>query len=193
LPEKATDDYQRNGTTTLFAAFGGSHRHGHRPVLPTSRQGLIPRLPQEGRPRLRSASSTWCATTSATTSTLISPAGWRKSQGSHCISPQPQEILAQPGGGVLQHHHRQAIRRGSFDGSRNSPPPSRPSSLDGTTTATPSTRPKPPLKPSTPYRNISHGFRCRTQVGARRTERSEAPPLRSHVTYDQMKSTGEPS
>jgi len=52
LPEKATDDYQRNGTTTLFAAFGGGHRHGHRPVLPTSRQGRIPRLPQEGRPRL---------------------------------------------------------------------------------------------------------------------------------------------
>jgi hypothetical protein len=72
LPKKATHDYQRNGTTTLFAAFGGGHRHGHRPVLPTSRQGRIPRLPQEGRPCLRSASSTSCATTTTPTSTLIS-------------------------------------------------------------------------------------------------------------------------
>ncbi len=72
LPEKATHDYQRNGTTTLFAAFGGGHRHGHRPALSTSRRGRIPRLPQEGRPRLGFASSTWCATTTTPKSTLIS-------------------------------------------------------------------------------------------------------------------------
>ncbi len=49
LPEKATHDYKRNGTTTLFAALEVATGQGHRPVLRPARQGRVPGLPQEGR------------------------------------------------------------------------------------------------------------------------------------------------
>ena len=39
LPEKATHDYVRHGTTTLFAALGGRDREGHRRLLPAAPLG----------------------------------------------------------------------------------------------------------------------------------------------------------
>ena len=39
LPEKATHDYLRHGTTTLFAALGGRHREGDRRLLPAAPLG----------------------------------------------------------------------------------------------------------------------------------------------------------
>jgi transposase len=48
LPEKATHDYKRNDTTTLFA----SDRQGHRRVLRPARQSRVPELHEAGRARL---------------------------------------------------------------------------------------------------------------------------------------------
>jgi len=44
-----TYDYKRNGTTTLFAAFGRAHRQGDRPV-PAPARG-VPEVPTQDRPR----------------------------------------------------------------------------------------------------------------------------------------------
>ena len=57
LPEKATHDYKRNGTTTLFAALEIATGQGDRPVLRPARQGRVPRLHEEGRPRLPAVQS----------------------------------------------------------------------------------------------------------------------------------------
>ena len=91
LPEKATHDYKRNGTTTLFAALEVAtgkvtdpcyDRHGKAEFgdfLKTGRQGL---------PAPRSCTSCW--TTTTPTSTPRSTPGWRRTRGSPCTSPRPQ-------------------------------------------------------------------------------------------------------
>ena len=90
LPEKATHDYQRNGTTTLFAALEVAtgkvtdrcyDRHGKAEFLDflkTGRQGL-PAPPAARR----------AATTTTPTSTTRSTPGWPRTPGSRCTSPRP--------------------------------------------------------------------------------------------------------
>jgi hypothetical protein len=46
LPQRATHRHDH-----AVRRAGGGHRQGHRPVLRAARQGRVPRLPQEGRPR----------------------------------------------------------------------------------------------------------------------------------------------
>jgi transposase-like protein len=91
LPERATHDYKRNGTTTLFAALEvatGSvldrcyDRHGKAEFL-----DFLNRSP---RPT-RAASCTSCWTTTTPTSTTTSTSGWPNTHGSHCTSPRPAD------------------------------------------------------------------------------------------------------
>ena len=51
LPEKATHDYVRHGTTTLFAALGGRDRQGHRRLLRAAPQRRVPATSSSRSPR----------------------------------------------------------------------------------------------------------------------------------------------
>ena len=80
LPEQATHDYQRNGTTTLFAALQIAtgtvtdrcyERHGKAEFLGFSRSWPGP---------TRVAACTWSATTTTRTNTPTSTLGWPKTR-----------------------------------------------------------------------------------------------------------------
>jgi hypothetical protein len=88
LPEKATHDYKRNGTTTLFAALevvtgtvtGRCYgRHGRASSSTSSSSSPRP---------TRAASFTSCSTTTTPTSTTTSTGGSPGTRGSHCTSPR---------------------------------------------------------------------------------------------------------
>src|SRR3954465_1077458 len=88
LPEKATHDYKRNGTTTLFAALELAtgqvldrcyERHGKAEFLDSSRPSRV---------LTRAASCTWCSTTTTPTSTTTSSGGSPSTPASHSPSPR---------------------------------------------------------------------------------------------------------
>ena len=91
LPEKATHDYKRNGTTTLFARW----RSRPAPSLTaattaTARPSSWTSSSSSPRPT-RAAGCTSCSTTTTPTSTTTSTAGWPSTPGSRCTSPRPQD------------------------------------------------------------------------------------------------------
>jgi len=142
----STRDYQRNGTTTLFAALEVAT--GKSPTAAMTGTAK-PSSSTSSRPSpgpTRAASCGWYAITTTPTSTPTSTPGWPKTHGSPCISSQ-HRVLAQPRRGVLLHHH----------------PPSKPPRIprqrqrthhrqsltslpDGSSAATRSCGPRPPTK-----------------------------------------------
>ena len=81
LPEKATHDYQRNGTATLFAALEIAtgkvtdrcyERHGKAEFWTSSRPSPVP---------TPGGNCMWCATTTTPTNTPTSTHGWSKIRG----------------------------------------------------------------------------------------------------------------
>jgi hypothetical protein len=182
----------RQAPEPLAARGSDVHRHGHRPVLPTSRQGRIPRFPQGRSP-----------------APIAPPAPRRMRQ-----IPDPQDADVT---GWLAKNPRIALHFTPTSGDPGStwlkcssasspgrPSAAAPSTAQGTHHRHPDLhhrleRPLPPLRLDQNRRRNPQlvtgvffaDLRCRTQVGARRTERSEGPAIRSHVTCDRMKSTGE--
>ncbi len=163
LPEKATHDYKRNGTTTLFAALEVAtgkvtdhcyDRHGKAEFLDflkTGRQGLPAR-----------ASCTSWSTTTTPTSTPTSTPGWPSNPRItlHFTPTSGSWLnLVEVFFGIIT---RQAIRRGTFDQRQaTSSPRSAPSSTAGTTAATRSPGPRPPTR-SCPTPPASTNFRRAT-------------------------------
>ena len=104
LPEKATHDYVRHGTTTLFAALQVATgkvtdacypRHTHAEFLAFLKQvaKAYPRVPL-----------TWWPTTTPPTNTRPFKPGWPSTAGADAFHPDLR-IVAQPGRGVLRHHY----------------------------------------------------------------------------------------
>jgi hypothetical protein len=90
LPEKATHDYKRNGTTTLFAALEVATGTITDRCYATARPSSWTSSSSSPR-RTRAAGCTSCSTTTTPTSTTISTAGWPSTPGSRCTSPRPQD------------------------------------------------------------------------------------------------------
>src|SRR3954452_14964436 len=90
LPAKATHDYKRNGTTTLFAALEvATGSVLDRCDDPTARPSSWTSSNRSRAPT-RVASCTSCSTTTTPTSTTTSTSGWPSTPGSPCTSrPRP--------------------------------------------------------------------------------------------------------
>ncbi len=89
LPEKATHDYKRNGTTTLFAALNSPPERSPTPATTgTAKPSSWTSSKKSPGPSAASCGS-W-STTTTPTSTQRSTPGWRSIRGSRCTSPPPQ-------------------------------------------------------------------------------------------------------
>ena len=91
LPEKATHDYIRHGTTTLFAALEVATGRVEQALSAAAPPPGVPDLPQAGGQGLPAAAScTWWWTTTPPTNTPPCAPGWRATRGSPCTSPRPR-------------------------------------------------------------------------------------------------------
>ena len=121
LPEKATHDYKRNGTTTLFAALEVAtgavtdrcyDRHGKAEFLTSSSSSRRP-IRDEAARRARQLPHPQAHT---------STGGWPGTPGSHCTSPRPR-LLDEPRRGVLRIITRQRSPRLTASLPRRCDPP----------------------------------------------------------------------
>ena len=180
LPEKATHDYVRHGTTTLFAALEVATgkvtdacypRHRHEEFLRFLRQvaKAYPRVElhivaDNYATHKHPAVQAWLAKNPRITMHFTPTSGsWLNMV----------EIFF----GIIT---RQAIRRGTSPASRTSSPPSRPSSTAGTNAASPSPGPRPPTRssPKQPAVKEHHSRDTRTSRGwatATHCERDSGP------------------
>jgi hypothetical protein len=127
LPEKATHDYRRNGTTTLFAALEVAtgkvtdqcyDRHGKAEFLDFLKKVA------KAYPRRQAARGGGQLPHPQTRRDQRS--GWPRTRASRCTSPRPR-VLAQPRRGVLRDHHPTGHPpRHPSTASRNSSPRSGP-------------------------------------------------------------------
>jgi transposase len=146
LPEKASHDYVRHGTTTLFAALEVAtgkvtdachERHTHAEFLAFLKRvaKAYPRVPlhvvaDNYATHKHPAVQAWLAKHPRVRMHFTPTSGsWLN--------------LVEVFFGII---NRQAIRRGRSPRSRTSSPPSKPSSTPGTTAANPSCGPRPPTK-----------------------------------------------
>ena len=92
LPEKATHDYVRHGTTTLFAALEVATGKVTDACYPRHRHERVPALPQAGRQGLPAgASCTWSCDNYATHKHPDGPGlAGPATRGSRCTSPRPR-------------------------------------------------------------------------------------------------------
>ena len=93
LPEKATHDYVRHGTTTLFAALEIATGKVTDACYPRHRSDEFLRFLKQvakayPRVKLHLVSTSW--TTTPPTSTPPSRPGWPATRGSRCTSPRPR-------------------------------------------------------------------------------------------------------
>jgi len=90
LPEKATHDYVRHGTTTLFAALEVATGRSSSCANPdTATRNSCGSSSRSRRPT-RGWNFMWCATTTPPISIRRSTRGWRATRGSPCTSPPPR-------------------------------------------------------------------------------------------------------
>ena len=93
-PERATHDYKRAGTSSLYAALDISHRQGDRPLHTRHRaiefKKFLQTLDREVPAELESTS---CSTTPQPTRRRRSNDGWPRTPASSCTSPRPQSWL----------------------------------------------------------------------------------------------------
>ena len=148
LPEKATHDYKRNGTTTLFAALEIAtgkvtdacyDRHGKAEFVDFLKK-VARAYP---RRRLHIVLDNYHTHKHAEINR-----GWQSTPASTCTSPRPRD----PGSTWSRSSSGSSPARRSAaahsTASRNSSPRSAPSSTAGTTAATPSSGPRPPTTSS---------------------------------------------
>ena len=89
LPEKATHDYVRHGTTTLFAALEIATGKVTDACYPRHRHEEFLRFLKKVAKAYPRASCTSSPTTTPPTSTQTSRPGWPGTRGSRCTSPRP--------------------------------------------------------------------------------------------------------
>ena len=149
LPEKATHDYRRNGTTTLFAALEVATGKVV-DVLRPARQGRVPRLPQDRRQGLS-------APRAARGAGQLPHPQTRRDQRLADEAPADHAALHPDLGSWLNLVEvffgiitKRAIRRGSFDSVKELVAAIRTFIEAGTSAATPSSGPRPPTRSSPP-------------------------------------------
>ena len=104
LPEKATHDYVRHGTTTLFAALEVATGRVEQACLPRHRhQEFLAFLKQVAKAYPRE-SCTSCATTTPPTSTPPSRRGWPQPPDHPALHPDVG-VVAEHGRDLLRDHH----------------------------------------------------------------------------------------
>jgi len=114
LSEKATHDYVRHGTTTLFAALELELDESLRPaVRGTATRSSWAFLKQVGKPT-RGGASRRVRQLRHPQATRACRLGWTRNPRITVALHADIRVLAQHGRDLLRDHHRQAIRRGTF-------------------------------------------------------------------------------
>jgi hypothetical protein len=166
MPERRSHDYVRHGVTSLFAAFNITDRtvisEIHRRHRAVKFKNFLSLLTKLCPPRW---TCTWSVTTLPCTKRRRSTTGWPGTRASVCTSRPPARpglIRSSAGAPSLPSNSSDAVctpvvlcwRERSGLGSRT-----------GTRTRSLSPGRRLPRRSSSPYANISHGFRRRTLVG----------------------------
>ena len=153
MPERATHDYKRHGTSSLYAALDLTHRQGDRRAAQPPPRDRVQAVPADARPRgPRRPRRPPRARQLLHAQDAGDPAlAGRAPPLRACTSPRPVELVAEPRRALVRRaDHQEAHAAARTAPSAPSTPTSAPGSRPGTTTPSPSSGPRPPTRSSTP-------------------------------------------